>query len=107
MLNIFEVGVDIDTKRIADKIEEQAETVVTDKIVDEVKKVIYAKRGYYSEKYNEGDNTPLRNMVHDEVEKIINDNKEMIIEEAAKKLSDKLFRSKATKEKLSLVLKEM
>ena len=70
------------------------EAQVVNKITEEVKDIIYKKRSYYDRDEKE----PLREMVIEEVRNCIKLNEELIIQEAAKTLVEKMARTKAYKE---------
>ncbi len=70
------------------------EAQVVNKITEEVKDIIYKKRSYYDRDEKE----PLREMVIEEVINCIKLNEELIIQEAAKTLVEKMARTKAYKE---------
>lgn len=95
-MSVFSVPVTIgvDEEKIAKEIESNVETQVVNKITDEVKEIIYKKRTYYDRDVNE----PLREMVIEEVHKCIKLNEELIIQEAAKELVNKMARTKVYKE---------
>lgn len=70
------------------------EAQVVNKITEEVKDIIYKNRSYYDRDGKE----PLREMVIEEVRNCIKLNEELIIQEAAKTLVEKMARTKAYKE---------
>ena len=70
------------------------EAQVVNKITEEVKDIIYKKRSYYDRDEKE----PLREMVIEEVRNCIKLNEELIIQEAAKTLVEKMSRTKVYKE---------
>lgn len=94
-MSVFSVPVTIgvDEERIAKEIEKNVEDRVVAKITDEIKEVIY-KKGYYGTESNE----PLRSMINNQIRNVIQINEELIIQEAAKILADKMARSKACRE---------
>lgn len=107
-MSVFSVPVTIgvDEEKIAQNIEENVEQMVVNKISTEVKRVIYAKRGWGRTGYDEDDLSPLRAIVKDEVAKVLVDRQDEIIKEAAKALADKLARSKAVKEQAAVIVAE-
>ena len=96
MEHIVHFGITIDDDAIAKRINENVEKQVIANITTEIKKVIFA-RSYYSDRINEHDNSPLRDLVRKKVDEIIIANKDVILAEASKILADKLARSKAGK----------
>ena len=97
-MSVFSVPVTIgvDEERIAKEIECNVENRVVDKITEDVKKVMFERRSYYDDRCD--DPAPIRRMVREEIVKILEDNKDVIIEAAAKELAEKLSRTKAVKE---------
>ena len=94
-MSVFSVPVTIgvDEERIAREIEKNAEDRVVENITNEVKEIIYNK-DYYGRENND----PLRRMVRDRIDKVLDDNKDLIIKEAVNRIADKVGRSKAVKE---------
>lgn len=103
-MSVFSVPVTIgvDEERIAKEIEANVEEQVVNRITTEVKNIMFRKTGW-----DNYDKEPLRNMITDEVEKIVMDYKENIIQLAAEILADKLSRMKAVKEAAVNVAKEV
>lgn len=95
-MSVFSVPVTIgvDEEKIAKEIHENVEQQVVRAIADEVKKIIFTEHNYYNGDKNE----PLRTMVIDEVRNCIKLNEELIIQEAAKELVNKMARTKVYKE---------
>lgn len=107
--HIVSIAFNFDDAAITRQIEETVVNAVITKITDEIKEIIYAKKsgyGYYSNKVNENDNSPLKNIVHVEVRSIIEENKDAIIKIAASELASSLRRSKAVKEATEEVVKK-
>lgn len=96
MEHIIQMTISVEDEKIVKKIEENAENQIIQTLTDRVENVISEKRGWYGN--GERDYTPLKNMVSKQVEKILNENKDLILSEASKILADKLARSKAGKE---------
>lgn len=95
-MSVFSVPVTIgvDEEKIVKEIENNVEAQVVNKITEEVKDIIYKKRSYYDRDEKE----PLREMVIEEVRNCIKLNEELIIQEAAKTLVEKMSRTKVYKE---------
>ena len=104
MQHIVNIAFDFDDDKVTQAIHENVEKKVIDNITDEVKAVMYRKRYYYG-KYD--DNQPLRNMVMEEVEKMVANHKDVIIAETCKMLTEKIARSKAMKDAIGELLKEV
>lgn len=90
------VTIGVDEERIAKEVAKNAEAAVVNEIVAEVKDIIFTDRGYGARYSNE----PLKDMVKDEIKEFMASKEDIIVKEAAKLLADKLFRSKAVKEKV-------
>ena len=105
-MSVFSVPVTIgvDEEKIAKEVQANVEEQVTNRIITETKKVMFKKRGYYSDKYD--DPEPLREMVKEEVKNIVMKRQDEIVEMAATALAEKLARSKAVKEVAADVAKE-
>lgn len=97
MEHIMQIAISVEDEKIVKKVEETAESQIIQILTDRVENAISEKRGWRNEKR---DYTPLKNMVSEQVEKILQENKEFILSEASKILADKLARSKAGKEVL-------
>lgn len=106
-MSVFSVPVTIgvDEDRIAKEIEKDALRQVVEKITTEIEKNIYAS-GYYG-KIDKNDSSPLRHMIERKVSEVISDKQDVIIEEAAKVLADKMYKSKACKEAMKKVIEEV
>ena len=96
MEHIIQMAISVEDEKIVKRVEETAENQIIQTLTNRVEDVISEKRGWYGK--TERDYTPLKNMVQDQVEKILNENKDFILSEASKILADKLVRSKAGKE---------
>lgn len=94
-MSVFSVPVTIgvDEEKIANEIHNNVESQVIGRVTEEVKKMMFRNTGWA-----QYDKEPLREMVANEVEKVVETYKDDIIELAAEKLADKLSRSKAVKE---------
>lgn len=95
-MSVFSVPVTIgvNEEEIAKRIEENVEKQVIKEITNKVEELIYNKHGYsyYAQR------KPLQSLIDDRVEKLLNENRDALIEMAAEKLADKLSRTKAVKE---------
>ena len=96
MEHIIQMAISVEDEKIVKRVEETAENQIIQDLTDRVENVISEKHGWCGKQ--ERDYTPLKNMVSEQVEKILNENKDFILSEASKILSDKLARSKAGKE---------
>lgn len=92
MEHILQIGISVDDDRIRKSIEENAERKVIEHITKEVNNVMFG--GYYDR------TEPLKNMIKECINRVIEENKEFILDKASKILADKLARSKAGKELL-------
>lgn len=98
MEHIIQMAISVEDEKIVKRVEETAEKQIIETLTDRVENVISEKRGWYGK--SERDYTPLKNIVSEQIAKILDDNKELILSEASKILADKLARSKAGKEVL-------
>lgn len=96
MEHIIQIAIGIEDEKIVKRVEETAERQIIETLTDRVENVISEKRGWYGNK--EKDYTPLKDMVSEQIAKILDENKDFILSEASKILADKLERSKAGKE---------
>ena len=103
-MSVFSVPVTIgvDEKRIAEEIEKNVEDRVVENITKEVKRVMFDKDYYGREAAR-----PLRKMICEQIDKILDDNKDLIIKEAAACLADKMSRTKAVKEATNDVVEKV
>lgn len=99
MEHIIQMAISVEDEKIVKKVEETAENQIIQTLTDRIENVISEKRcriGWYEK--SERDYTPLKNMVSERIEKILQENKDLILSEASKILAAKLARSKAGKE---------
>ena len=96
MEHIIQMAISVEDEKIVKRVEETAEKQIIETLTDRVENVISKKHGWYGK--SERDYTPLKNMVSEQIEKILDENKDLILSEASKILADKLARSKAGKE---------
>lgn len=91
------VTIGVDEKRIAEEIQNDVEHQVVKNITKEVKNKMFSKNNYYQE-------DPINTMIKNEVKRIVEDNKDYIVENASKLLCEKLSRTKAVKEAVQNVI---
>lgn len=96
MEHIMQIAISVEDEKIVKRVEETAENQIIETLTDRVENVISEKRGWYGK--SEKDYAPLKNMVSEQIAKILDENKDLILSEASKILADKLARSKAGKE---------
>lgn len=97
MDHLVQFTISVDDDNIKRAVEESARKQIISDIRKDVENIIFEKR--YG--YNTPSDKPLRNMVRECIESVIAENKEVIIQEAIKGLTDKLSRTKMAKEALS------
>lgn len=95
MEHIIQMAISVEDEKIVKRVEETAEKQIIETLTGRVENVISEKHGWYGK--TERDYTPLKNMVSEQIEKILDENKDLILSEASKILADKLARSKAGK----------
>lgn len=101
-MGVFSVPVTIgvDEEKIAQSIEKNVESQVINRVLTEVKKILYKNRPYsYTDDYS--DPAPMKEMIKDEIGKIVEERSDEIVALAAEALADKLSRSKTIKEKIA------
>ena len=91
------VTIGVDEKRIVEEIQNDVEQQVVKAITKEVKNKMFSKNNYYQE-------DPLDTMVKNEVKRIVEDNKDYIVENASKLLCEKLSRTKVVKEAVQNII---
>lgn len=96
MEHLIQMAISVEDEKIVKRVEETAEKQIIEMLTDRVENVISEKHGWYVE--SKRDYTPLKNMVSEQITKILDDNKDFILAEASKILADKLAKSKAGKE---------
>ena len=84
-------------------IRKNVEDKVVEKITKEIKGVIYKKELYGSRETNE----PLCRMIHSHISEILEENKNVIVQEAAKALADKMIKTKAVKEAIKETIEKV
>lgn len=99
MEHIIQFGINIDDEAIRKTIEKQALNMATGQIVGEYKKVINPSGGNYSNK--------IKDIVNENVQNLLEENKEQIIEMVAERLTDRLVRTKAVKDAISKSLEAL
>jgi hypothetical protein len=97
MNHILQFAIDIDDATIVKSIEKNAEEQIINKIGKEVEERIYERRygSWHGNSYI--NKSPLDRMIKEEINKIIDENRDYILREASRQLADRLFRSKAGK----------
>ena len=93
MEHIFNIAINVEDDRIIRSIEKNVESQTIKMIAEKVEDIIYAHN--YFGRANKNDDSPLKRMIEIQVEKMIDENKDVILESAAIHLADKLARSKA------------
>lgn len=94
MTHILQFAVDIDDEKIKSVIIEEAKKKVLATIVSDVEEVLCSELCYIPRSDSGKNLKGLRDMVNDQVTKIIESHKDKIIELASDKLAERLSRSK-------------
>lgn len=102
--HILNISLDMDTERIQKIVEDQAARQIIEDIREEVEKTLFTHQwGHEADSsYRNG----LRDFVVNRFNEFLTENKEDIIEAAAKQLCEKLYRSKAFTERVDDIVKE-
>lgn len=106
-MGVFSVPVTIgvDEERIAKSIEKNVESQVVNVITERVESLIHERT--WGDRYNSRDLSPLKEMIVDVVERIVQEHEDYIIQNAISALSSKLLRKKITQNMLEQGLIEM
>ena len=104
-MSVFSVPVTIgvNEEEIANEIRKNVEDRVVEKITKEIKEVIYEKSTYGSRDTNE----LLKRMVRMQIGEILEKNKSVIVQEAAKALADKMIKTKTVKEAIKETIEKV
>ena len=97
MQHIFNIAIDLDDSRIRESIEKNAEQVITQKISLDVEDALFNHKCYSHSNVSERNRAGVTTWVKDKFEDFLRENKDAIINEAAKMLADRLSRTKAAK----------
>ena len=102
MEHIVQFAISIDDERIKKSIEANVEKEVIKKIEDEIFQSI-TNRTYYNNYHKE---EAIKELVKKQIAKFLEENKDLILENASKILAEKLARSKQGKQLLEKLEKE-
>ena len=106
MEHILNIAFDFDDNRVRNVIEKQACEQVINKLAKDIENALAAEAsGYYYNRSKVGDS--IAAIAKSRVDRIIDDNKDIIIQEAAKQLADRLMRTKAAKNAVDAAVKEL
>lgn len=94
----MQIAISVEDEKIVKRVEETAEKQIIETLTGRVEDVISERCGWYGRK--ERDYAPLKNMVSEQIAKVLDENKDLILFEASKILADKLARRKVGKEVL-------
>ena len=102
MEHIVQFAISIDDDRIKRNIENSVEKQVTNKIKGDCMKALVGKKSITNCDYTQ----KLKEMVDDNIQNFLAENKDEIIKISADKLSEKLSRTKAVKEVINKSIEE-
>ncbi len=106
MEHILNIAFDFDDNRVRNVIERQACEQVISKLSKDIENALAAEAtGRYYNRDQAGDG--IAAIAKARVDRIIDDNKDVIIQEAAKQLADRLMRTKAVKNAVEAAVKEL
>ena len=97
------VTIGVNEDEIAKEVEKDVKREVIKNITEKVENIIYDP---YRRYHRGSDDTPLRNMVREEISNVLKNKEDVIVETAAKALADKLFKSKAVREMAAKIVAE-
>lgn len=106
MQHVITVAFDFDDKTIQKIVESGAEKKIVEEIKDMLLQKIYKSRGWGSRKIDPGDD-PLSDWTESIVRDLFNENKEEIMDRAAKLVADSVKKSKYYKEGIGDICKEV
>ena len=106
MEHILNIAFDFDDNRVRNVIEKQACEQVINKLSKDIENALVAEAsGYYYNRSKVGDG--IAAIAKSRVDRIIDDNKDIIIHVAAKQLAGRLMRTKAAKNAVDAAVKEL
>lgn len=106
MEHILNIAFDFDDNRVRNVIERQACEQVINKLSNDIENALATEAtGRYYNRGQAGDG--IAAIAKARVDRIIDDNKDIIIQEAAKQLADRLMRTKAAKNAVEAAVKEL
>lgn len=103
MEHILQFGINIDDEKIKSTVMAKVDKVVHEIVKEDVIEAITGNRHNGDYTYSQS----LRELVNNTMERFYEDNKQAIIDLAADRLTEKMARTKAAKEAVERVLKEM
>lgn len=106
MEHILNIAFDFYDNRVRNVIEKQACEQVINKLSNDIENALAAEAsGYYYNRSKVGDG--IAAIAKSRVDRIIDDNKDIIIQEAAKQIAGRLMRTKAAKNAVDAAVKEL
>lgn len=107
MEHIVQIAFDFDDERVRQTIENTVKKEVIDGIQTDITKALLHNFGYWSGAWNRSKENALVDLMRERTDDFLKENKDVILEAAAKNLSERLARSKKGKELLEGLEKEV
>lgn len=104
--HIITLSLDLDTNRVEEIVRNQAAKQIIDDMRKKIESTLFDHRGYGSDMVDPQRRTGYSYYVEDAFEKFLEDNKEEIIDRAAKQLSESTKKSKKFKEKFAQIVED-
>lgn len=107
MEHIVQIAFDFDDERVRQTIENTVKKEVIDGIQTDITNALLHNFGSWSETWNRSKENALVDLMRERTDDFLKENKDVILEAAAKNLSERLARSKKGKELLEGLEKEV
>lgn len=107
MEHIVQIAFDFDDERVRQTIENTVKKEVIDGIQTDITKALLHNFGCWSGAWNRSKENALVDLMRERTDDFLKENKDVILEAAAKNLSERLARSKKGKELLEGLEKEV
>ena len=104
--HIITLSLDLDTDRVEEIVRNQAAKQIIDDMRKKIESTLFDHRGWGSDMVDPQRRTGYSYYVEEAFEKFLEDNKEEIIDRAAKQLSDSTKKSKKFREKLAQIVED-
>ena len=107
MEHIVQIAFDFDDERVRQTIENTVKKEVIDGIQTDITKALFHNFGSWNGSWNRSKESALVDLMRERADNFLKENKDVILEAAAKNLSERLAKSKKGKELLEGLEKEV